>query len=218
VALLVADAGIGDQGSGIRDRGSGIGRDHGARRENRTLTVIKIGGGLLAHPEYFEATLNAVGEMARQRPTLIVPGGGPFADTVRDVDAQLGISEDAAHWMALLAMDQYAHVIAERLGGGAIVRSRTEIESGLAVGSIPVLAPAQWLREVDPLPHDWDVTSDSIAAWVAGQLEAQELLLIKPPGATGPEVVDAQFTKTCPSHIRVVITSADALAEFPART
>ena len=43
-----------------------------------------------------------------------------------------------------------------------------------------VLAPSRWMRAADVLPHDWDATSDSVAAFVAGALDAERLVLIKP--------------------------------------
>ena len=137
----------------------------------RVETVVKFGGGLLAHVEHFDAALATIGVAATSHQLLIVPGGGPFADAVRDADRRLGLSDAAAHWMAVLAMDQYAHVIAEKLPRAVIVAERREIGDALRaqpVGHIPVLAPYRWLRETDPLPHSWEVTSDSIAAWVAG--------------------------------------------------
>ena len=46
-----------------------------------------------------------------------------------------------------------------------------------------MLLPAALLAEHDPLPESWDVTSDSIAAWVAGAAGASRLVLLKPvPG------------------------------------
>ena len=47
-------------------------------------------------------------------------------------------------------------------------RNRARWPRALSAGHVPVLAPSRWLREADPLPHAWTVTSDSIAAWVAG--------------------------------------------------
>ena len=66
-------------------------------------TVVKVGGAVLA-----PAPLAALAGIPRDGSTLIVPGGGPFADTVRAVDDRLGLGDDAAHWAAVLAMDQYA--------------------------------------------------------------------------------------------------------------
>src|SRR5262249_38910978 len=55
------------------------------------------------------------------------------------------------------------------------VRDRRE----LASGRLNVLAPSAWLLRADPLPHSWDVTSDSIAAWVARALRVRRLILVK---------------------------------------
>lgn len=178
-------------------------------------TVVKIGGGLLDHEHHLDATLAMIGAAARSRRLLVVPGGGPFADAVRDVDRRVGLTHDAAHWMAILAMDQYAHVLVERLDAGALVTSRAEIDAAIQSGRVPVLAPFQWLRDADPLPHTWDVTSDSIAAWVAGEMRAGQVVLVKPPGATGA-VVDAYFTRAVPAHVTPVTVSADRLDRLEA--
>jgi aspartokinase-like uncharacterized kinase len=175
-------------------------------------TVVKLGGGLLAHAEHFDAALATISVAARSRHLLIVPGGGPFADAVRDADRRLDLSDAAAHWMAVLAMDQFAHVIAEKLPRAVIVAEAREIADALSaqpVGHIPVLAPYRWLRETDPLPHSWEVTSDSIAAWVAARVGASRLVLVKPPGATGRGLVDAYFARVLPTHITPFIVPAD---------
>ncbi len=127
---------------------------------------------MLARADTFDAVIAEISLASREAALLIVPGGGPFADTVRDIDRQVGLSDDAAHWMAILAMDQYAHLIASRLPSGEVVCGPDEIESALKRRRTPVLAPYQWMRDADPLPHSWDVTSDSISAWVAGQVGA----------------------------------------------
>ena len=148
--------------------------------------VVKLGGGVLPHAGYFDGALAAIAAAARERPLLVVPGGGPFADAVREVDRRHRLSDGAAHWMAVLAMDQYAQLVAARLDGGVLVDAPDGwITAALAAGRVPVLAPSRWLRAADPLPHTWDVTSDSIAAWIAGVVGARRLVLIKPPGASG---------------------------------
>jgi aspartokinase-like uncharacterized kinase len=171
--------------------------------------VVKLGGGVLAHADQFDAALVAIGAAARQRRLLVVPGGGPFADAVREVDRRLRLSDDAAHWMAVLAMDQYAQLVAARLTGGLLVTEAEEIGAAAHAGFVPVLAPSRWLREADPLPHAWDVTSDSIAAWVAGAVGARRLVLIKPPNAVGGTLVDGHFSRTLPAHVTPVIVTAD---------
>src|SRR2546425_4819557 len=141
--------------------------------------VVKIGGGVLAHADQFEAALAAITAAGRDRRLLVVPGGGPFAETVREVDRRIQLPDNVAHWMALLAMDQYAHLVAGRLAGSVLVTKRHEIAAALdaPVRQIPVLAPYRWLHEADPLPHGWTVTSDSISAWIADRVDARRLVL-----------------------------------------
>ena len=179
--------------------------------------VVKLGGGLLAHADRFKATLMVIAEGARKRRVLIVPGGGPFSDAVRDVDRRVGLSDDAAHWMAVLAMDQYAHVIAQFLDGAVLVDDRTGIARALDAARVPVLVSTPWLQRADSLPHSWSVTADSIAAWVAGEVGARELVLVKPPGAkTASGTVDEYFDRVLPSGVRSMMVPADCLDELSA--
>jgi aspartokinase-like uncharacterized kinase len=173
--------------------------------------VVKLGGGLLSHPKEFGRTLGAISAAARRRRLLVVPGGGPFADAVRRVYRTTQLSDDAAHWMAVLAMDQYAHLIASRLQRGRVERVPTLVDGLIDMGWIPIIAPSQWLQEADPLPHDWSVTSDSIAAWIAGSIGATQLLLIKPPGASGASVVDSYFSQALPPTLSHAIFAADQI-------
>jgi aspartokinase-like uncharacterized kinase len=159
--------------------------------------VVKVGGGLLAHPNHFRTVLALLEDSAALRRLLIVPGGGPFADAVRHADRHIGLSDDAAHWMAVLAMDQYAHLLVSCMTAARLVTDTSGIGPALDAGRLPVLAPGAWLKTADPLPHTWDVTSDSIAAWVAGAVGARCLVLVKPPGA-GTTAVDAYFSRVVP--------------------
>jgi (4-(4-[2-(gamma-L-glutamylamino)ethyl]phenoxymethyl)furan-2-yl)methanamine synthase len=159
-------------------------------------TVVKIGGGLLARDGSLDIVLNVLADVARDEPLLIIPGGGPFADAVRDQDARLTLTDDAAHWMAVLGMDQYAHLIVSRMPRSVLVTDATEMSTALASRRIPVLAPYVWLRRADPLPHSWEVTSDSIAAWIARAIGARRLVLVKPPDAEpSTDLVDGYFER-----------------------
>ena len=176
----------------------------------RADLVIKIGGGLLAHVEQLDRVLQAVASVARVRSVLVVPGGGPFADAVRRIDRQLAVGDDAAHWMAILGMDQYAHLLASRLARGVTVTSIGEMRAAAVDGDIPVLAPSRWLSTADPLPHSWDITSDSIAAWVAREIRANELILVKPPGA---DQSDQHLVDACFDRVKGVLPSRCLAAE-----
>ena len=127
----------------------------------RAPIVVKLGGSLYHRIPGIIPILRAAG-----RPLLIVPGGGPFANAVREAQ----VDDDAAHWMAIAAMDQYGlHVASHGL----------PVTETLAIPDHPVvLLPYRCLREKDPLPHSWYVTSDTIAAWIAYTL-GLDLLLLK---------------------------------------
>jgi aspartokinase-like uncharacterized kinase len=176
-------------------------------------TVVKLGGGVLASAEILDAVLSVVVVAAQSQSLLIVPGGGPFANAVRDVDRRLGLSDAAAHWMAVLAMDQHGHLIADRLPNARLATEPREIACAIDARQIPVLAPFRWLVDADPLPHSWDVTSDSIAAWVAGRVGARRLVLVKPAGAEG-DVVDAYFTRALPGGVEAAVVEADRIDAF----
>lgn len=119
------------------------------------MFVIKLGGSLLDHaPDILKRILSTEADV------LVVPGGGRFADLVRDVHERKGLSQDAAHWMAILAMDQYAYYLSDKSGIALtplLVRKK----------GVRIALPYEILRRQDELPHSWDVTSDTIAAWIA---------------------------------------------------
>jgi 5-(aminomethyl)-3-furanmethanol phosphate kinase len=177
------------------------------------VTVIKIGGGLTWLPHALDRVCLAVGEVARNWPIVVVPGGGPFADGVREFDRRVGIPSDVAHWMAILAMDQYAHVLADRIPGALLVEDPGCIREALGPAGAVVLAPSRWMRLADVLPHTWDVTSDSIAAFVAGALDARRLILIKPSSAPS-DPVDPYFSTTLPAGMPYSIVGCDRIEEL----
>jgi hypothetical protein len=140
---------------------------HGTTRKKINVTVVKLGGSLASYAADIIPVLRAA-----SRPLLVVPGGGAFADLVR----QSGADANAAHWMACAAMDQYGWLLAAH---GIKTTTR------LAAPRHPrVLLPYCALRRHDPLPHSWDVTSDTIAAWVAGRLGGDLVVLKSVDGIT----------------------------------
>jgi aspartokinase-like uncharacterized kinase len=178
----------------------------------RDITVIKIGGALATLPDALERVTAAVSAAATEHQVLVVPGGGPFADAVRGFDDRFGLSPDAAHWMAILAMDQYAYLLADRLENAVVVDQPAEVAATVAPGRVTVLAPFCWMRAADVLPHSWQVTSDSIAAFVAGALGAVGLILIK--AHTGADAVDAYFRTALPEDLPWIMIAWDRVEEL----
>jgi 5-(aminomethyl)-3-furanmethanol phosphate kinase len=147
------------------------------------VIVVKLGGSL-AEAESLRGWLDAL-ESGRGR-AVVVPGGGVFADAVRGEQRQHGFSDRAAHGMALLAMEQYALMLADL--AAALVPSRTlaEMRDALDAGAVPVWLPATMACADASIPPSWEVASDSLAAWLGRQLEAARLVLVKSVAAPAP--------------------------------
>jgi aspartokinase-like uncharacterized kinase len=128
------------------------------------MILIKLGGSLIRNSRMIVKNLvEYTNSNSTSETIIIVPGGSIFADTIRRVNP----GEESAHWMAVLAMEQYGYYLAD--GTGAELIDSLEIpEKG-----IYILLPYRILKEKDELPHTWNVTSDTIAAWVALQLGAR---------------------------------------------
>ena len=141
------------------------------------LSVVKVGGGLgrVGGDDALRALCRALGEAARTEALLVVPGGGAFADVARDYDRRFALGDATAHRLAILAMDQFGGVLAALIPGA---EATTRLEDARR-GRPAVLLPAELLLREDPLPASWEVTSDSIAAWVAGAAGAGRVVLVK---------------------------------------
>ena len=142
------------------------------------LTVVKVGGGLLreAGDGALRALCAQIGALGARHRLLVVPGGADLADAVRAYDRRFALRAATAHWMAILAMDQFGWALSDLIPGAERAVDLAPAPDGV----VPVLLPAALLRERDPLPESWGVTSDSIAAWVAGAAGAGRLVLVKP--------------------------------------
>ncbi len=138
--------------------------------------VVKIGGGLLRGEglEGLRGACTEVSEIAARRPVLVVPGGGPFADAVRALDARLGLGDGIAHALALRAMDQLGVLLRQLLPSAELLSALTTPRTlGLLVA-----APAFEGRP--GVPASWAVTSDSLAVLAAAGIGAEEAVLLKP--------------------------------------
>jgi aspartokinase-like uncharacterized kinase len=135
---------------------------------------------------------------------VIVPGGGEFADAVRAAQQRHTLSDAAAHRMALLAMHMVGAMLVEFAPGFVLAETVDEFAVAWRRELTPIWAPARMVLAASEIPASWDVTSDSLAAWLAHRLGAAKLVLVKscpvPPeiardaqALTEAEVVDRGF-------------------------
>lgn len=142
------------------------------------VAVIKVGGSL-SRSEALPALCREISRLADHHRLLVVPGGGEFADLVRTFYSRMHLSETAAHRMAILAMDQYGYLLADLIPQAELVMDLPALQPVADRRHVAVLLPSNWMAQADPLPHSWQVTSDSIAAWVAGALQVPLLVFLK---------------------------------------
>jgi len=156
--------------------------------------VVKLGGSL-AEAGTLDAWLATVLDHGGGR-AVIVPGGGVFADAVRAAQQRERFSDRAAHRMAVLAMEQYAWLLHDRAPALAPCAGMAPMRAALAAGRVALWLPFAVVSADPAIAESWDVTSDSLAAWLAARLDAAALVLIKsapvPPSATTPAELGAQ--------------------------
>ena len=141
--------------------------------------VIKVGGSLAADPAVLRALCLELSHVATLGcRVVVIPGGGEFADVVRAVDGRFGLGSSVSHRMAVLGMDQFG-LLLSGLIPGCRVASSLGVVCGLAgSGRAVVLLPSRLVFRARSLVSSWDVTSDSIAGYVAGRLGVGKLVLV----------------------------------------
>ncbi|MGQ0672148.1 MAG: amino acid kinase family protein [Hyphomicrobium sp.] len=152
-------------------RGAGHGRS-----DTSSPLVLKIGGSLAASSR-LDLILRAVERASR--PVVIVPGGGPFADAVRQSQAALGYDDRTAHRMALLAMHQMAEVLCGKFAALQRVHSNAEMRQAWQERWVPIWFPFTLMSNDHAVPLDWSVTSDGLAARLAEVLGDVPVVLVK---------------------------------------
>ncbi len=166
--------------------------------------VVKLGGSLLERRDW-PCLLTAWLKRQPRSSWLLICGGGQAVDKLRAADQAYSLGAETCHWQAIAQMGVNARAVAARFPQAVVstcLRQANHLLQSLPFaqdelgtnapapgkGGIPPLVFLDcepFLRQettwngVAPLPHSWDVTSDSIAARVAHRVSAQELVLLK---------------------------------------
>jgi len=167
------------------------------------VVVLKLGGSHALAP-HLNDWLAAIAAEAGN--VIVAPGGGPFADAVRAAQAAMGFDDAAAHDMALMAMSQFGRALQSLDPRFRLAASIASIRRALRERTVPVWSPeAMALRA--KLPATWDLTSDSLAAWLTGAIGARRLVLIKhgrfPPDGVAVDklVTDGVVDRLFPHYV-----------------
>ncbi|MBS7656253.1 hypothetical protein KEJ50_07160 [Candidatus Bathyarchaeota archaeon] len=140
--------------------------------------VLKVGGSLAKKPLKLKNLCVKLGRLAEEKRLAIVPGGGKFADVVRDFDKAFKLHPLKAHEMAILAMDLYGFLLASLTPNSQPVKSLRKCVETSSKGVLPIILPYEICVKADFKPS-WDITSDTLSAYIASLLKAKKLILVK---------------------------------------
>jgi len=138
--------------------------------------VVKVGGSLAETGRLKEALAIIAGAT---RPVIVVPGGGQFADKVRDLQAMMRFDDRIAHRLAILGMHQMAELYFSLAPRFAPAETADEFAAVQAARRVPVWLPLKLCENDETIPAGWTVTSDALAARLAERLGRLPLLLLK---------------------------------------
>src|SRR5215471_13882961 len=107
--------------------------------KNPTI-VVKVGGSLFDWPE-LGLRLNLWIPTLAPSQVLLVPGGGPTVDVVRDLDRCHELGEEKAHWLALRALTFNAHFLSTILNPlrPKVISNFEEAKSVWSKSGLPIL-------------------------------------------------------------------------------
>ncbi len=141
------------------------------------MWVVKLGGSLAGYAclqQWLDVlACHGSGNL------VLVPGGGRFAEQVREAQRRWRFSDAIAHRMALLAMEQFGWMLLGLRADLVPAASEADLHAALNRAQVPVWLPTEMVLAAGDVPQDWSISADSLAAWLAGRLEADDLVLVK---------------------------------------
>ncbi|NVM44730.1 MAG: hypothetical protein HWN79_07420 [Candidatus Lokiarchaeota archaeon] len=145
-----------------------------------TQAIFKIGGNILENSKNIESTITQLTRLYEEnilQRIILIPGGGSYANFIRKLDEELKLGDDLAHWMAIYSMNYNGIELNRRYPELELIEDLKAFQDSKKIFCI--FLPYNYLRKNDNLPHNWDVTSDSIALYIAVQLRFNKCFLIK---------------------------------------
>lgn len=154
--------------------------------------MVKLGGSLLDLADVADRLTAVCSGLSAP---VVVVGGGSAADRVRQWDRRQLVDSGEAHRLAIRAMSLNARRLARSDPRLTIADSRRGAAEAVAAGQLPLLNASYVLAveqsrspQLPCLPESWDVTSDSIAAWLARAWRGDLILLKSVSPRSDPQV------------------------------
>jgi aspartokinase-like uncharacterized kinase len=128
--------------------------------------VIKIGGSIAESPETLKSLCKELLPIAKKY------------SVVRDYDKKFSLPPEIAHRLAIIAMDQFGILLAQLIPDSYLCNSLEDAQCFSTITKVPIFLPSKLVLRAASLEASWDVTSDSIAAFIANKINAKKLILV----------------------------------------
>ena len=202
------------------------------RTNTQQLRVVKLGGSLLSETAtdfsydngsgdeepVFEANGPISIELAAkishwisiQPPmkTVWIVGGGEAVEKIRKCNVEKRKDEEL-HWICIGIMETNAKWLKHAFPNW-LTANKIESVRGLDKSTERhnwIFFPNLWLKSAQELtPHSWNVTSDSIAAVLASELGASELVLLKSCDAPAKDIRSLCKVGFVDKHFPIALT------------
>ena len=150
------------------------------------IYVVKFGGSLFRGPNY-HSWLERLASWSQNKSIIVVPGGGKLVDDIRQLQQAIGCSDKTAHELALDAMRRQGQQLASalRLKISSVVSLTSHSNAQSPEHSIWV--PSSQEFHYSGMPQNWSVSSDSIALWLATEIQCSAMLLLKSRAPAGSD-------------------------------
>lgn len=154
------------------------------------VRVVKVGCSLFERPQLCADLRQWLGG---QPPAvhILVTGAGGLADTIRNWQPRFGASDAHCHWLCIDLLSITVSLLQQGLPEFPLLTHFADLRFAVAAAkdaeqsNTLIFDVQSFLGDIEPtlppepLPHNWDVSSDSIAARLAEAIDADELVLLK---------------------------------------
>ena len=135
------------------------------------MWIIKIGGSWIKNANLIKL-IKLLVNLDNQK-FIIVPGGGIFADSVREASKLNFLSEDQSHFLALKSTEIFGYMIKS-------LENRIHITEKInSFKEKNLWLPSKILKNERNFKKNWESTSDSVATWLYSNISSKGLIFIK---------------------------------------